>query len=264
MEQKPLGSTGVMVSEIGLGTWRYQGEPAVVQRSLELGSFLIDTAENYRTEEAVGRAVQGQRDDFFLATKVSPGNLRHDNLLRAAENSLRRLGTEWIDLYQVHWPNPSVPIGETMRAMTELVATGKVRYVGVSNFSVRQFQEAQDALCDMPLVCNQVEYNLFNREIEDELLPYCAANGVSVIAYSPLAQGTLDQQLRSRPKLASVVDEVCRTSVMTRAQVLLAWCVRHPQVITIPQTNRVERVEENCAASGGRLTAEQYAALSSA
>jgi diketogulonate reductase-like aldo/keto reductase len=262
MEQKQLGSTGLMVPEIGFGTWRYQGEPAVVHRALELGSFLIDTAENYRTEEAVGRAVRGHRGDFFLATKVSPGNLHHDDLLRAAENSLRRLGSEWIDLYQVHWPNPRIPISETMRAMTELVAAGKVRYVGVSNFSVREFQEAQDALGDVPLVCNQVEYNLFNREIEDELLPYCAANGVSVMAYSPLAQGRLDQQLRSRPKLASVLDEVCRTTGMTRAQVLLAWCVRHPQVITIPQTNRVERVAENCSASGGRLTAEQFSALS--
>ena len=261
MDQKPLGCTGVMLPEIGLGTWRYKGDPVVVGRSLELGSFLIDTAENYGTEGNVGVAVRGRRHEYFIATKVSPEHLGYDDVLHAAEGSLNRLETDWIDLYQVHWPNPSIPIADTMKAMKHLVTTEKVRYVGVSNFSVQQFQEAQEALGDIPLVCNQVEYNLFSRSIEEDFLPYSRKYLISVMAYSPLAQGRIERELEMRPKLAGVLDEIAHVNDMTRAQVLLAWCIYDPQVITIPQTNNVDRIEENVLAAGGRLSKDQYSAL---
>ena len=264
MELKPLGSTGVMVSEIGLGTWNFRGGPEVIQRSLELGATLIDTAEVYRTEENVARGIRGRRGQCFIATKVSGANLRYKEVLKAADASLQRLETDYIDLYQVHWPNSRIPIGQTMRAMAELVAGGKVRYVGVSNFSVREIQEAQEALGEYPIVSNQVLYNIFSREIEAELVPYCQEHRVTVMAYSPLAEGNMNAELRSRPELARAVGEVCAATAKTRAQVLLNWCVHDPVVITIPKTDRVERVEENCAASGWRLTPEQYTALSAA
>lgn len=251
-----------MLPEIGLGTWRYLGDPAIIHRSLELGSFLIDTAESYGTEQSIGSAIQGRRDQYFIATKVSPENLRFNDVCEAADNSLNRLGTDWIDLYQIHWPNQAISIGETMKAMALLVNTNKVRYVGVSNFSVQQFREAQDALGDIPLVCNQVEYNLFNQEIRDEFLPFSSANKITVMAYSPLAQGRIDGELEARPKLAKVLDEIAHLTQMTRAQVLLAWCAHLPHVITIPQSNNIQRITENVAALDHPLTDEQYAALS--
>ena len=140
MDNKPLGRTGVDIPEIGMGAWNYKGDPAIMHRALELGSFLIDTAENYGTEPQVGRAVQGKRDDYFIATKVSPEHLSYDDVLAAAERSLKALGTDHIDLYQLHAPSAHVPIAETMRAMDELVAAGKVRFVGVSNFTVEELR----------------------------------------------------------------------------------------------------------------------------
>ncbi len=264
MELKPLGGTGVMVPEIGLGTWQYRGDPQVVHKALELGGPHIDTAENYRTEGLVGKAVGGNRDAYFIATKVSSSHLQHDDVLAAAEGSLKLLGTDYMDLYQLHAPNPSVPIDETMGAMEELLSAGKVRHVGVSNFSVRELREAQQAFHPHPIVSNQVLYSIFSREIEGELLPYCEANQVTVVAYSPLAQGRLEAELRARPRLTQTLDQVCAATGKTRAQVLLRWCVHHPWVITIPATNRVHRVQENYGASGWRLTPEQYTALSEA
>ncbi|MGQ9655824.1 MAG: aldo/keto reductase, partial [Thermodesulfobacteriota bacterium] len=130
MEQKQLGQTGVMLPEIGLGTWMYRGETEPIRRAVELGATHIDTAESYGTEDAVGEAIEGIRDRVFVATKVSPSHFRHDDLVRAAENSLRRLRTDHIDLYQLHWPSAEVPIAETMGAMEELVDAGKVRFIG--------------------------------------------------------------------------------------------------------------------------------------
>src|SRR5919106_4216617 len=135
MELKQLGNTNVMVPEIGLGAWKYRGGVEPLRHGLALGASLIDTAEIYGTEEIVGRAIQDRREQVFLATKVSGSHLRHDDVLRAAEASLQRLHIDVIDLYQIHWPNQSVPLKETMRAMESLVDSGHIRYIGVSNFS---------------------------------------------------------------------------------------------------------------------------------
>ncbi len=135
MELKQLGRTSVMIPEIGLGTWRYTGGAEPLRLGTELGAFLIDTAEIYGTGEVIGQAIKGSRSRVFLATKASSDHLRYNDVLRAAESSLRRLDTHQIDLYQIHWPNPSIPIQETMRAMEALGDAGLVRYIGVSNFS---------------------------------------------------------------------------------------------------------------------------------
>ena len=264
MDTKPLGRTGVDIPEIGMGAWNYKGDPAIMRRALELGSFLIDTAENYGTEPQVGRAVRGSRDDYFIATKVSPEHLSYDDVLAAAERSLKALGTDRIDLYQLHAPSADVPIQETMRAMDDLVAAGKVRFVGVSNFSVEELREADEALGSGSVVENQIKYSLFDREFAESVIPYCEEHGVTVLAYSSLEHGRFADELSGNEALSEAMDRVCAETAKTPAQVILNWVLRSPAVVTIPQTNRVERVDENCGASGWRLSDEQHAALAEA
>lgn len=265
MDYKELGSTGVMIAEIGLGTWKYSGGSKPLQRGIELGATFIDTAEMYRTEDQVGAAIRGIRDGLFIATKVSGHHLRRDDLLRAADNSLQLMGEDVIDLYQIHYPNSSIPIRETMGAMEELVDRGTVKYIGVSNFSVSQLQEAQGAMSKYPVVSNQVLYNLKSRRIERDLIPYCEENKVTVIAYTPLADGSLAAKSRLLPdKRGSVLEEVAREVSKTSAQVALNWCLTRPSVVVIPKTNSVERTEENCGATGWRLTADQVHRLDDA
>lgn len=262
MEYRELGGTGEMVPEVGLGTWKYKGGPEPLRKGIELGAALIDTAEMYRTEDAVGTAMKGRRGQVFLATKVLGSNLRHDAVLRAAENSLRLLDDDVIDLYQIHWSDRSVPIAETMGAMEELVDRGMVRYIGVSNFSVAELQEAQQAMTKYPVVSNQVIYNLKRREIELDLIPYCVDNKITVIAYTPLADGSLAGRSRLLPdKRGSVLGQVAQEVGKTPAQVALNWCLSRPSVIVIPKTNSVARTVENCEASGWSLTSKQVAVL---
>jgi diketogulonate reductase-like aldo/keto reductase len=265
MELKPLGNTGVMVPEIGLGVWKYRGGVEPLRRGIELGAFLIDTAEMYRTEDAVGQAVKGLRDRVFIATKVSGSHLRHDEVLRAAEASLRQLQTDSIDLYQVHWPNSRVPLKETLHAMEALVDRGLVKYIGVSNFSVSELREAQAAMSKYPIVSNQVLYNLNSREIERDLLPYCQQHNVTIIAYTPLDDGRLATTSRFRRSRGRRVLEQVATEVhKTLAQVALNWCTSRPQVIAIPKSDSVARTEENCRASGWRLSQAQVRLLDEA
>jgi diketogulonate reductase-like aldo/keto reductase len=265
MQSKDLGATGVKVPEIGLGTWDYQGGDAPVKKSVELGAFLIDTAEIYGTEEAVGAAIKGIRDRVFVATKVSGRNLRYEQVLSAAEGSLRRLGIDTIDLYQIHWPDPAVPITETMAAMEKLVDEGKVRFIGVSNFYVNNLEEAAAALTRHKIVANQVKYSLLQRGIEEDTLGYCRENNITVIAYSPLARGqlTTTRLIKNRSALATL-QRIAAETGKTMAQVALNWCISKPGVIAIPKTDKVERVVEMCEASGWRLAPAQTAALEKA
>ncbi len=262
---KGLGSTGTKIPEIGLGTWQYGGGVVPLRKGLSLGAFLIDTAELYGTEGVVGEAVKGQRDRVFIATKVSGTHLRHDDVLRAAENSLKKLGTDTIDLYQIHYPNPRVPIKETMRAMETLVDRKIVKFIGVSNFSVKELQEARNSLDKYGIVSNQVEYHLMDREIEERLLPYCQKNDLTILAYSPLARGRLTSKPMMRHRRAmGVLQEIANETGKTMAQVALNWCNAKPNVVSIPKSNKVERVVENCEASGWRLSNEQLASLDNA
>ena len=265
METVELGKTGVLVPEIGLGTWKYSGGDEPLRRGIELGAYLIDTAEMYRNEDRVGQAIAGLRDKVFLATKVLGNRLKYDQVLQSAENSLRLLAVDFIDLYQIHWFNSGVPIKETMQAMASLVDAGSVRFVGVSNFSVREMQEAQAAMPNVPIVSNQVLYSLKRRGIEKELLPYCQENGVTVIAYTPLADGSLT----SPPILRSdgrdrVLEQVALETDKTMAQVALNWCTSKPGVVAIPKSNSIQRIEENCGASGWRLSPNQVSRLDEA
>ena len=266
MELKELGKTGVRVPEIGIGVWRYSGGVEPLRAGIAMGAFLIDTAEVYGTEEVVGQAISGMRERIFLATKVSGQHLRYDEVLRAAEASLQRLRTNYIDLYLIHWPGNFVPIQETMRAMETLVDRGMVKYLGVSNFSVEELHRARLAMTKYPIVANQVLYNLNRREIEGQLLPYCETNGITIIAYTPLDDGRLARhsEYPRNPQGQQALEWVAAQAGKTMAQVALNWCVWRPSVITIPKSNSAARVTENCGASGWRLTGDQYELLSRA
>lgn len=264
VDTKPLGRTGVQVPEIGLGTWNYQGDPAVVHAALEQGSFLLDTAESYGTESQVGQAIADNRDAYFVATKVSASHFRRADLLKSADASLGKLGIDTIDLYQLHSPSATIPIAETMAAMDELVGAGKVRHVGVSNFSVDEMQAAENALQSGSVVENQIKFSMWDHGFADTVIPYCEENGVTVLAYSSLEQGRFEAELKSKPKLAEVMARVCVETGKTPAQVIMNWVLRSPVVITIPQTNRAERVPENAGAAGWRLTDEQHSDLAAA
>ena len=258
MNSKQLGRTGVYLSEIGWGTWNYKGGTEQLQRGIELGAPFIDTAESYGTEAIVGRAIQGMRNQVFVATKVSPVNFRRRDLFAAAERSLKNLGSECIDLYQLHRPNYTVALEETMAAMEDLVEMGKVRFIGVSNFSIDELKKAQKALSKHRIVSNQVRYNLVERTIDRDLLPYCQENGITVIAYSPLARG-LDTIGRLDSK--HLLSEIAATAGKTKAQVALNWCIQQLGVLAITTASSIKHVEENCGASGWQLLPEQIQLL---
>jgi len=266
MELRELGKTGKMVPAIGVGVWRYGGGVEPLQQAIQLGASLIDTAEAYGTEGVVGQAVKNIRDQVFVATKVSGSHLRHDEVLKAADASLRKLDTGYIDLYQIHWPNSLVPIEETMRAMETLADRGLIKHIGVSNFSTAELRDAQAAMNKYPIVSNQVLYNLNRRQIEDDLMPFCQANGITIIAYTPLDSGHLAKgsALSSHPERAEVLERVAGQVQKTLAQVALNWCISQPGVIAIPKSDRAARVAENCQASGWHLSSEQMQLLNNA
>jgi diketogulonate reductase-like aldo/keto reductase len=253
MKLKHLGATGIQVPELAIGTWQYHGGIEPLRTGIELGASFIDTAEAYGTEPVVGQAIRGIRDRVFLASKVSPRHFRGQDVIKAAECSLKQLGTDYLDLYQLHWPNYTVPIGETLSAMERLVETGKVRFLGVSNFTVAELRGAQSALSTTRIVSNQVRYSLVDRTPEDGLLQYCEAHEVSLLAFSPFATdfGKI-RQCDPGDVLGQVADAVGKS----RAQVALSWCLSHAMAIAIFKANKVEHVKENCAASGFELSAE--------
>jgi len=261
VEYRQLGRTGEKVSVIGIGCWGiglskdrrdWAGEVASLRRGVELGMNLIDTAERYssgRSEELVGEAIRDFRDDVFIATKVAPPNLRHDAVIKACKESIRRLGVSYVDLYQIHWPDPAVPIKETMSAMERLVQDGMVRYIGVSNFSVSETDNARAALTRNEIASNQVEYALTNRSVEADILPYCVREKITLIAYSPLAHGRIAR---------SVPNDILRKYDVTPAQAMLSWVTRNEQVVAIPKAGNIEHQEENASSIAVRFSAADY------
>ncbi len=238
---------------LGLGTWkmgedrgRAADEVRVVQRALELGISLLDTAEIYASggsERVVGEAIRGRRDTVFLVTKVAPSNATRRGTIRACEGSLKRLGTEVIDLYLLHWIG-GTPVGETIDAFETLKAEGKIRAWGVSNFDT----EDMEAIPAGAECCaNQVLYNPQSRGIEFGLLPYCQSRGVAVMAYTPLGQS--DRVLNH-----ATIAAIAKSHGATPAQVALAWGLRQPGVVTIPKTATLARLEENLGAVTLSLT----------
>ena len=263
---KRLGKTKEKIPALGMGTWQMSvdgGSLAALKKGLALGDGFIDTAEIYGTEELVGSAIKDEgedENDVFIASKVWPSHFKYKEVLHACEQSLKRLGVKTIDLYQLHWPNYTVPIEETMAAMEHLQKEGKIRHIGVSNFTVKEFQEAQACLSHSDIVSNQVEYSIIMREPEkDGLLEFCEKEGVTLIAYSPLASGALFE--RRRAPLLKELEAIAARYGKTASQISLSWLISHEPVVAIPKASTVTHTEQNIATMDIGLLAEDIAEL---
>ena len=244
----------------GLGKGRHPEavEEEALRTGLSLGMTLIDTAEVYGSEEFIGRVIAGQRDRVFLVSKVWPTHVAGNGIARACEASLARLGTDHLDLYLLHWPNGVTDLSGVVTAFEHLRSAGKIRAWGVSNFTVSDlenlFQVPQGDRC----ATNQVPYNLGDRSVEHDLLPWCEQHGMPVMAYSPL--GGPDAKLLRDPTLA----RIGAARGCSAAAVALAWTIRSGQVIAIPESGSVAHVKENAVALSLRLTPEELLTLDAA
>jgi diketogulonate reductase-like aldo/keto reductase len=268
--RRKFGWTGLDVPVIGMGTWMIEGRSRDAERraiealrlGLDLGMNHIDTAEMYgngRVEELVAEAVDGQREKVFLVSKVLPSNASYEGTLKACERSLKRLKTDFIDLYLLHWPSSQHPIEETMRAMERLVDEGMIKFIGVSNFDVEQLREVQKALVKHRIACNQVLYHLAYRGIERELLPYCAENGIAIVGYSPFGHGNF---LSSHSRGGKVLAEIAKRQNRTVRQVALNFLTRDSNLFTIPKAGNPDHIRDNSGAVGNwKLTDEDIAAI---
>ena len=258
LEFKELGQSGVMAPEIGLCTHRYIGGVDPLRQMIEEGATLIDTAESYGTENVVGQAVKGVRQCVIIATKISTAHLNTANVTASVDQSLRMLQTDYIDVYQLHGLNPTIPLAETMGALEEPVDAGKVRFIGVCNFTVAQLKRAQSALTKHQITTNQVDFSLITRNVDPGLLEYCLENRITIIAHSPLGRGLLNIRVKDRNK---VLEKLARPTGRSEAQLALNWCISHQGIIAVPKSNSLERMIENCNSSGWGLSDEQKAML---
>ena len=261
MQRRPFGTTGREVGVVGQGTWRLEraSRPdavAALRRGLDLGMGHIDTAEMYgsgRAEELVREAIEGRRDEVFIVTKVLPSNASRRRTLEACDRSLKRLGTDRIDCYLLHWPS-DVPLEETLGAFEELRGAGKILSWGVSNFDVADLEATIAIAGDAGPACNQVLYHLEERGIEHRVLWWCAERDVAVVAYTPFGERDFPGPRSDRGR---VLKEIADAHGATPRQVALAFLLRDHSVLVIPKAARLEHVEENAGAGDLVLTAEE-------
>lgn len=276
MEYKEIAK-GVKIPVLGIGTWQMGGgmgsntsndkqDILAIKTAIDLGMTHIDTAEIYangKAEELVAKAIQGlDRKKLFITTKVKAENLKHDDVLKAVKASLKRLQTDYLDLYLIHWPNSSIPLKESMKAMNALVENGTTKFIGVSNFTVEEMKEAQQH-SENKVITNQVEYNLLNRNrgtwanlpVESEVLPYCQENDMLLTAYSPVDRGTL-----TRPGIP-LLDELAQKYKKTQAQISINWLISKKNVITIPKTSNLDHLKDNLGAVGWKMSKEDIEKL---
>lgn len=254
---------GASLPALGFGTWEMGGRMEkddsqderfikAVKTAVQVGFTHIDTAEMYgngHTETIVARAVKDvQRDALFITSKVRKENLAYADVHKACEGSLQRLGTDYLDLYLVHHPNPEIPVKETFKALDELVANGKIRRYGVSNFNVKQMEEASQ-YAKNPIIANQIEYNLqtrnsgvFTQDMEKGIIPYCLKNNILVMAWRPLVKGDLDRENRFLEALSEKYQ-------CTPNQLALAWLLNKPKHATIVKATSEDHIRENFAAA---------------
>jgi diketogulonate reductase-like aldo/keto reductase len=254
--------SGETMPVLGLGTWHLgegrhppQVEIDALRTGIDLGMTLVDTAEMYGSgvaEEIVARAGAGLRDKLFIVSKVLPYNASQTGVIEACERSLRRLNTDRIDLYLLHWRG-SVPLAETLAAFQRLQRDGKIRHHGVSNFNTDDMKEWVALAGGNTVAANQILYHLGRRGPEFELIPWCRERGVAIMAYSPLEQGRM---LNNR-----VLQEVASRHNATAAQVALAWLLRQEGMIVIPKATKLDHVRENRAAADLRLSDDDLASL---
>ncbi len=261
---------GLALPAIGQGTWymgenagQRQKEIAALRAGIDAGLTLIDTAEMYAdggAEEVVGEALQGRREQVFLVSKVYPWNAGGQKAVTACDASLRRLKTDYLDLYLLHWRG-NYSLAETVEAMETLIRQGKIRRWGVSNLDYDDMQELYGVTGGKACATNQVLYHLGSRGIEFDLLPWCQQQQIPVMAYCPLAQAG---RLRDDLFNSRAVQDVAHAHQATPAQVLLAWAIRQPGVMAIPKASSVDHVKENAAALALQLSDEAIALLDQA
>jgi len=256
--------------KIGFGMWKIGGassadprtDPvslAALRAALELGYTHFDTAEMYangHSEELLGRAIREsgtKRESLFITTKVTPSHLKYEQVLTSCENSLKRLGTDYVDLYLIHWPGDRTNYKETFRALNKLMRDGKVRHLGVSNFDLPLLRQSQ-SLSETPILTNQVPYSLFDRSyVRNGVLEYCRKNNIILTAYSPLDEG----RLRSNKTL----EAIAKARNATRFQIALAWLVAQARVIAIPMSLNPQHIKENIEAVDIELSHEEMTRL---
>jgi diketogulonate reductase-like aldo/keto reductase len=254
--------SGETVPVLGMGTWHLAEEPrrrkteiTALQLGIDLGMSLIDTAEMYgngAAEQLVGEAIEGRRDDVFLVSKVLPNHASRHATIAACEGSLRRLRTDHLDLYLLHWRGPT-PLEQTIDAFTTLVHAGKIAHWGVSNFDVADMDELMRVDGGRAVATNQVLYNLAHRGIEWDLLPWCRTRHIPIMAYSPIQQGRLLVQ--------PVLRRIAARHDASPARIALAWVIRQDGVIAIPQAGTPEHVREDRDALDVHLTKEDLREL---
>mgnify|MGYP003382084513 CR=1 FL=1 len=257
--------SGETVPALGIGTWkmgvgdRDEAEQLrALQAGIDLGMTLIDTAEMYgegRSEQLVAQATKGRRGEVFIVSKVLPSNASRNGTLQACEASLRRLGTDVIDLYLLHWRG-SYPLSDTFAAFEQLKAEGKIRHYGVSNFDVADMAEMQRLNPSVACSANQVMYNAADRGIEFDLFPRCLNDRIAIMAYCPLGEG----RLLNHPVLVNIA----RRHGVGTAAVALAFTLRLPGVISIPKSARTQRVIENATAASLALTPQDLSEIDAA
>jgi len=262
IEKKKL-ENGFELPVFGYGTWAVGGREErdpdnddradinAIRAAIEMGITHIDTAEFYsggHAEELVGEAIKNfDRSSLIIATKVWPTNLHYSDLISSAEQSLRRLGTDYIDIYIIHYPNPSIDIRESMKAMDHLLEKGYIRQIGLSNFSVRQFSEAQSCTANK-IVCNQVYYNLMNRTpATDGTLEYAQGNDVMLVAWRPIEKGIF-----SRTK-DNTLKKLCNKYGKTGNQIAINWLISQDNVVTISKSRKIGHLKENLGALGWKM-----------
>jgi diketogulonate reductase-like aldo/keto reductase len=263
MRYHEFGKDGPTVPVIGQGTWYIdRGDRkravAALRRGIELGMTHIDTAEMYGDAELViAEAIDGQRDEIFLVSKVLPTNASRHGTIEACERSLKRLNTDWLDCYLLHWRG-SYPLSDTVAAFEQLVDDGKIRSWGVSNFDVDDLDEMLDIAGEGKIACNQVLYHLQQRAIEHAVLPWCKRHGVAVVAYSPFGH---DDFPSPHSKAGAVLQTIADAHNATPRQVALAFLTRDPLLFAIPKASSPEHAAENAAAGDIVLSHKDIAVL---
>lgn len=274
-----FGKSGYKVSPMGMGTyydpsWIFsakilkrqanaENKVHAIRAGIEAGINLIDTAEIYESENLVRKATDGiPREDLFIASKVWPAHFSYDKVIKSCERSLKKLGTDYIDLYQLHFPSRTKNIGETMRAMEKLVDDGKIRHIGISNFSLSQTREAVESLKKHEIASTQMNFNISHRTIEADLLPYCKENGIAILAYYPLGHGKL---VTPDQEVAKVIEDISNNhGGKTPPQIALNWFYsKFDFVFPIPRASTADHVTENAGSMGWKMTSEEVNRLES-
>ncbi|MCK4849223.1 MAG: aldo/keto reductase [Candidatus Heimdallarchaeota archaeon] len=301
MKFTTIGKTERVVSQIGLGTWQFGSKGwgygtdfgkkdaiDIVHKALDLGINLIDTAEVYgggKSEIIIGEALEGyEREKVVVVSKFLPKTVRPSAVKRSLNNSLKRLKTDYLDIYLIHFPNPLLPLGRTLKYMEEMFDEGVIRHIGISNFGLNRFQKAQNKMTSHRIEVNQLNYSMAKSKVKNKFLPYAQENGITVMAYSPLAQGFLTGKYNAEnsPKgtrrtnrifrkknferavpLFKLLKSISEEHGVTMSQVSINWLIQDKPVVAIPGAKNLQQLESNVQAGDFQLTNDNLNQLTS-